>query len=118
MAADEFSHFLQAQDPVYDQVLQELSAGQKRSHWIWFIFPQLTGLGRSAMAQRFAIHALEEASRYAVDPVLGRRLQQCTQLVVQIEGRGISEIFGLPDDLKFHSSTTLFALAAPSPDIS
>lgn len=113
MARDEFSHFLQAQDPVYNHVLQELSTGQKQSHCMWFIFPQLRGLGRSEMAERFAIQTLEEAARYAADPVLGQRLRQCTQLVIQIQDRTISEIFGFPDDLKFHSSMTLFALAVP-----
>ena len=113
MVSDEFKHFLEAQDPVFDDVVEELSQGQKRSHWMWFIFPQLLGLGRSEMARRFAIESLEQARDYAADPALGRRLRQCTQIVTQVQGRRVSEIFGFPDDLKFHSSMTLFALAVP-----
>jgi uncharacterized protein (DUF1810 family) len=114
MDGNEFKHFLQAQEGVYDRVVQELTAGQKRSHWMWFIFPQLLGLGRSEMAQRYGLQSLDEARRYAADPVLGARLRQCARLVTQVRGRGISEIFGFPDDLKFHSSMTLFALAVPN----
>ncbi len=113
MADDEFEHFLTAQNPVHDQVVAELSEGEKRSHWMWFVFPQLTGLGHSPMARRFALHSLPQARRYAAHPVLGRRLRDCTRLVLQLHGRQISDIFGFPDDLKFHSSMTLFALAAP-----
>jgi uncharacterized protein (DUF1810 family) len=113
MVANEFKHFLEAQEPVYDQVIQELSAGEKRSHWMWFVFPQIKGLGFSPMAQRFAIQSLAQARRYAADPILGQRLLQCTQLVNQVQGRDISDIFAHPDDLKFHSSMTLFSLAVP-----
>jgi uncharacterized protein (DUF1810 family) len=113
MLEDEFKHFRQAQDPVYDDVIDELAAGQKRSHWMWFIFPQLAGLGRSEMAQRFALQSLEQARRYAADPAVGRRLRECTGLVNKVQGRNASEIFGYPDDLKFHSCMTLFALAVP-----
>jgi uncharacterized protein (DUF1810 family) len=80
---------------------------------MWFIFPQLLGLGRSHMAERFALGSLDEARRYLAHPLLGERLRQCTRLVTNVEGRGVSDIFGYPDDLKFHSSMTLFALAAP-----
>jgi uncharacterized protein (DUF1810 family) len=111
--SNEFAHFLEAQQPVFDQVVRELAAGEKRSHWMWFIFPQVLGLGRSYMAQRYAIHSLDEARRYAVHPVLGERLRCCTRLVLEAQNRSVSDIFGYPDDLKFHSSMTLFALAVP-----
>src|SRR5215475_8032493 len=80
MVDSEFEHFLEAQGPVYDQVVSELSRGQKRSHWMWFIFPQLLGLGRSEMARRFALQSLDQARRYADHPQLGQRLRQCVQL--------------------------------------
>jgi uncharacterized protein (DUF1810 family) len=109
----EFEHFVKAQDPVYQQVVEELTHGQKRSHWMWFIFPQIKGLGRSAISERFAIQSLEQARRYANHEVLGYRLRECTRLVLGVENRTISDIFGYPDDLKFYSSMTLFAMAAP-----
>jgi uncharacterized protein (DUF1810 family) len=109
----EFDHFLEAQRPVYDQVVEELAHGQKRSHWMWFIFPQIKGLGRSATSERFAIQSLEQARRYASHVPLGQRLRECTRLVLGVRNRTVSEIFGYPDDLKFHSSMTLFAMAAP-----
>jgi uncharacterized protein (DUF1810 family) len=105
--------FVEAQDPVYDRVRSELTAGEKRSHWMWFIFPQIAGLGYSAMAARYAITSLEEAKAYLEHTVLGPRLIECTELVNGISGRSIDEIFGYPDDLKFRSSMTLFAKAAP-----
>jgi uncharacterized protein (DUF1810 family) len=105
--------FLEAQDPVYDQVCSELKDGMKRSHWMWFIFPQITGLGSSATAAKFAMSSLEEAKEYLQHPVLGARLVECTELVNRIPGKSIHDIFGYPDDLKFHSSMTLFAKAAP-----
>jgi uncharacterized protein (DUF1810 family) len=101
--------FVQAQAPVLAQVLRELAEGRKRTHWMWFVFPQLAGLGHSAMAQRYAIAGLEEARAYLHHPVLGPRLMACTELVNAIEGRSIHQIFGSPDDLKFCSSMTLFA---------
>ena len=104
--------FLSAQEPVYDTVLDELRAGRKSSHWIWFIFPQITGLGRSAMAQKFAIGSLNEAKAYLKHPVLGPRLRECTQLVLDVNGRSAKEILGYPDDLKFRSCMTLFLTAA------
>jgi uncharacterized protein (DUF1810 family) len=113
MPQDEFDHFLKAQAPVYNAVVRELSSGRKKTHWMWFIFPQLSGLGYSSMAQRFALRSLEEARRYAQHPELGQRLRQCTTLVVQIQDRDISDIFGYPDHLKFHSCMTLFDLAVP-----
>ncbi len=94
-------------------VVSELRSGRKRTHWMWFIFPQLTGLGRSSMAQRFAISSLAEARAYLGHPVLGPRLRECATIVAGIDGRAIGEIFGAPDDRKFHSSMTLFARAVP-----
>jgi uncharacterized protein (DUF1810 family) len=104
--------FLDAQEPVYDTVLAELRAGRKSSHWIWFIFPQIKGLGHSAMAQQFAIGSLEEAKAYLQHPILGPRLRACTQLVLDVNGRSAEEIFGYPDHLKFRSCMTLFLTAA------
>jgi uncharacterized protein (DUF1810 family) len=105
--------FVDAQSGVFDQVCSELRAGRKRSHWMWYIFPQITGLGSSTTAQEFAISSLAEANAYLDHSVLGPRLRACTELVNAIEGRSIEEIFGYPDHLKFHSSMTLFARAAP-----
>ena len=101
--------FVEAQNPVFDQVCAELRAGRKRSHWMWFIFPQIAGLGHSSMAVKFAISSRQEAEAYLAHEALGSRLRLCTQLVNDVEGRSIEEIFGYPDDLKFHSSMTLFA---------
>jgi uncharacterized protein (DUF1810 family) len=108
----DLQRFESAQDPVFEQVCTELREGEKRSHWMWFIFPQLRGLGHSQMAVRFAISSREEAEAYLRHPVLGPRLQECTRLVTLVEGRSISQIFGHPDDLKFRSSMTLFASVA------
>lgn len=104
--------FLTAQAPTYDTVLAELRAGRKSSHWIWFIFPQIAGLGHSAMAKQFAIGSLDEAKAYLQHPILGHRLRECTQLVLDVEGRSAEEIFGYPDHLKFRSCMTLFMTAA------
>ena len=103
--------FIDAQAPVYDEVLAELRAGRKSSHWIWFVFPQIAGLGHSAMAKQFAIGSLDEAKAYLQHPVLGSRLRECTQLVLDVEGRSAEEIFGYPDYLKFRSCMTLFLAA-------
>ncbi len=105
--------FDDAQRPAIDRVLAELRAGQKRSHWMWYVFPQISGLGSSPMAQKFAISSLAEASAYLEHPVLGPRLRECTGLVNAVEGRSIEAVFGYPDHLKFHSSMTLFARTAP-----
>ena len=105
--------FVEAQDGVIDRVRAELRAGRKQSHWMWFVFPQLLGLGQSAMAVRYAIGSIDEAVAYLAHPVLGQRLRECTQLVLDVEGKDAHAIFGSPDDLKFHSSMTLFAAAAP-----
>lgn len=104
--------FTDAQERVIGSVLAELRAGRKHSHWIWFVFPQLRGLGSSEMSARYAITSLAEARAYLAHPVLGPRLRQCTQLVLAVPRTPISEIFGAPDDLKFRSSMTLFAHAA------
>jgi len=101
--------FLQPQDPVFDRVQDELNNGHKRSHWMWFIFPQFAGLGGSEMSRRFAIRSREEALAYLEHPLLGARLRTCTQEVLNIRERSVAGIFGHPDDLKFHSSMTLFA---------
>ena len=105
----DLQRFIDAQNPVFEQVCAELGAGQKRGHWIWFIFPQLRGLGHSQMATRFAISSRDEAEAYLKHQVLGSRLRECTRLVMLVEGRSINQIFGYPDDLKFRSSMTLFA---------
>ena len=111
--ADQFDlrRFVDAQDRVYDTVLAELRNGAKRSHWIWFVFPQLRGLGHSPTAVRFGISSLDEARAYLAHPVLGPRLRECTRLVAAIDGRSVDQIFGWPDNLKVRSSMTLFARA-------
>jgi uncharacterized protein (DUF1810 family) len=105
--------FVDAQTSVIDSVLEELTQGRKRSHWMWFVFPQIAGLGFSAMALRYAITSLDEAQAYLRHPVLGPRLEDCTRLVLAVDGRSAHDIFGSPDDMKFRSSMTLFARAAP-----
>jgi len=109
----ELQRFVDAQDPLYERVLAELRGGRKVTHWMWFVFPQMKGLGHSAMAERYGIASQAEASAYLKHPVLGPRLGECTRLVNEIEGKSIDEIFGYPDDLKFRSSMTLFASATP-----
>ncbi|HUI13962.1 MAG TPA: DUF1810 domain-containing protein [Xanthobacteraceae bacterium] len=104
--------FVDAQAPVYQRVVAELRHGQKQSHWMWFIFPQLKGLGSSAMANKFAIASRAEAEAYLEHPTLGARLRECARLVTAVQHRTIEEILGHPDDLKFRSSMTLFAAAA------
>lgn len=107
--------FVEAQDPVIEQVKQELRSGRKQSHWMWFIFPQVEGLGKSLSARKYAISSREEAEAYLSHPVLGQRLRECTEITNTIEGRTANEIFGSPDHLKFRSSMTLFdAVAADS----
>jgi len=117
MTTDPFDlqRFLKAQSPVYPRVLDELRSGRKQSHWMWFIFPQFAGLGHSKMAQRFAISSRDEAIAYLGHSVLGPRLKECTKLVSAVEGRTILEILGSPDDLKFHSSMTLFGEVSSDP---
>ena len=108
-----FEHFLRAQNPIYSNVLAELRAGEKRSHWMWFIFPQLTALGRSPTALRYGLDDVAMAQDYLRHEVLGRRLIACTRAVLGISGRTAHQIFGSPDDLKFRSSMTLFGRADP-----
>jgi uncharacterized protein (DUF1810 family) len=110
----DLNRFLLAQEKVYAEALAELKSGQKRTHWMWFVFPQVRGLGQSPISQQYAIRSLEEARQYLDHPVLGARLLECAQTVLLIEGRTVSEIFGFPDDLKLRSCMTLFAsLAGP-----
>ena len=106
---DPLQRFVDAQNPVFEQVCAELREGRKQTHWMWFIFPQIKGLGTSPMAIEFAISSRQEAEAYLKHSVLGPRLRECTRLVNQVEGRSVNQIFGYPDDLKFRSSMTLFA---------
>jgi uncharacterized protein (DUF1810 family) len=108
----DLQRFVSAQTPVVDRVFAELRAGRKQSHWMWFVFPQIAGLGRTSTAVRYAISSPEEAQAYLRHPVLGPRLRDCTRLVLEIEGRSLGDIFGTPDDLKFRSCMTLFAHVA------
>ena len=112
----DLQRFLDAQAPIYARVVAELRRGQKQSHWMWFVFPQLAGLGHSAMAQRFAIASREEAVAYLGHGVLGFRLKECTALIMVVEGRTVREILGSPDDLKFQSSMTLFSAVSSDPE--
>jgi uncharacterized protein (DUF1810 family) len=109
--------FVSAQDSIYAEVLSELRAGMKTSHWMWFIFPQIVGLGRSPVSVEYAISSREEAAAYLQHPVVGPRLKECTQLVLDVENRSAEEIFGSPDDMKFRSSMTLFAQVSTDDDI-
>jgi len=109
--------FVSAQAAVYPQVLAELRAGEKRSHWIWFVFPQMKGLGHSPQSEFYGIGSLAEATAYLQHPLLGPRLVECARLVNAVEGRPITRILGYPDDLKFRSSMTLFARAAQDPSV-
>ncbi len=104
--------FVNAQADVYNQVVQELSEGRKQSHWMWFIFPQVAGLGRSSTAHHYAIRDLDQAKRYLADPLLGSRLREDVRLLMRHKGKSAFEILGSPDDLKFRSCLTLFAQAA------
>jgi uncharacterized protein (DUF1810 family) len=117
--ADPFDlqRFVDAQAPVYENVRRELTAGRKQSHWMWFIFPQIAGLGQSPMAIRFAIASLDEAIAYLAHPILGLRLRECAQLTLDVEGKTARHIFGGIDEVKFRSSMTLFARAAADDDI-
>jgi uncharacterized protein (DUF1810 family) len=109
----DLQRFVEAQSAVYAQALAELTAGRKTSHWMWFVFPQIAGLGTSPMAQRYAIASLAQARAYASHPVLGPRLKECTAAVLAVRGRSAHDIFGSPDDVKFRSCMTLFERAAP-----
>jgi uncharacterized protein (DUF1810 family) len=109
----DLERFVAAQDSVIDRVRAELRRGRKTSHWMWFVFPQLAGLGSSSTARTYALSGLDEARAYLAHPVLGPRLRECAELVAAVQDRSASEIFGYPDDLKLRSSMTLFARAAP-----
>jgi len=111
----DLNRFVQAQNPVYPTVIGELSRGRKQSHWMWFVFPQVAGLGFSAMSQRYAIGSREEANAYLGHPVLGARLVECTGLMLAVKGRTIHAILGAPDDAKFRSSMTLFDAVSDQP---
>ncbi|MDB5570746.1 MAG: hypothetical protein JWN93_1929 [Hyphomicrobiales bacterium] len=113
----QLGRFVAAQKGVYETALEELKAGRKRSHWMWFVFPQLCGLGRSHSAEYYGLRSLEEARAYLRHPTLGPRLARCVEAVLQHEGAALCDIFGPPDDLKFRSSMTLFAQAAPDPGL-
>jgi len=109
----DLQRFVDAQAGCYADVVAELRAGAKTTHWMWFVFPQLRGLGSSAMSERFGIRSKAEAIAYLEHPILGERLRECVELVLAVDRRTASQIFGTPDDLKLHSSMTLFACAAP-----
>jgi uncharacterized protein (DUF1810 family) len=109
----DLQRFVDAQAPVMEAVRAELRAGRKRTHWMWFVFPQLRGLGSSSMARHYGISSLEEARAYLAHPVLGPRLRECCALLLAVPGRSAHEILGSPDDLKFRSCLSLFSLAAP-----
>jgi uncharacterized protein (DUF1810 family) len=111
MTEYDLQRFVDAQDPVWNVVVKELKAGRKQTHWMWFVFPQLAGLGRSATAQHFGIADLTEAELYLSHEVLGPRLKKAAQLTLAVDGNTVDEIFGYPDNLKLHSSMTLFAEA-------
>jgi uncharacterized protein (DUF1810 family) len=111
----DLERFVEAQNPVIEQVKQELRAGRKRTHWMWYVFPQIAGLGRSEMSRRYAISSREEATAYLAHPTLGPRLHECTAIVNGVEDRSANDIFGSPDDLKFRSSMTLFDAVADGP---
>lgn len=109
--------FIEAQAPVYEDVVNELLGGRKASHWMWFVFPQLRGLGRSAMAEHYGLASLDEARAYLAHPLLGERLRECTRLALRVGSDDAHAIFGSPDDLKFRSCMTLFHAAAPEEDV-
>ncbi|MGY4236314.1 uncharacterized protein (DUF1810 family) [Bradyrhizobium sp. USDA 4449] len=111
----DLERFVRAQNPIFRAVQGELAQGRKQSHWMWFIFPQIAGLGFSAMSQRYAIGSRAEAECYLAHPLLGSRLVDCTRLVLAVEGRTINAILGAPDDAKFRSSMTLFGAVSDEP---
>ena len=112
-----FDHFVEAQNPVIESVRAELGAGRKRTHWMWFVFPQLRGLGSSAMADHYALDGLPDAKEYLAHPVLGPRLEECSRLVLAAPVRSAEELMGHPDHLKLHASMTLFAQVAPKQSV-
>jgi uncharacterized protein (DUF1810 family) len=110
----QLDRFVTAQAGDYERALTEIRAGRKRSHWMWYVFPQFAGLGFSSTSRFYAIRSVEEAKAYLVHPVLGRRLTECAEAALTVEGKSASEIFGTPDDLKLRSSATLFASVSPA----
>lgn len=114
---DEFNHFLETQNAVYGQVLRELTAGRKRTHWMWFVFPQLRGLGHSAMAERYALASVAQAEQYLAHNVLGPRLVECTQRILALPDPDPQAVFGYPDWMKFRSSMTLFSSCRAAPNV-
>ena len=110
----DLSRFVRAQEPVYEQALSEIKSGRKRSHWMWYVFPQIDGLAFSATSKHYAIKSVAEAQAYLDHPVLGPRLLECAEAVLGVEGRSAAEIFGSPDDLKLQSCATLFACVLPT----
>jgi uncharacterized protein (DUF1810 family) len=117
VGAFNLQRFLDAQAPVYERARRELEAGRKESHWMWFIFPQIAGLGQSPMSIRFAIASLDEAKAYLAHSMLGARLRECARLTLDVEGKSAREIFGSIDEIKFRSSMTLFVHAALDEDV-
>jgi uncharacterized protein (DUF1810 family) len=113
----DLNRFVTAQATVYDRVLDELKSGRKRSHWMWYVFPQIDGLGHSSTTKHYSIKSIEEAREYLTHPVLGKRLAECAETVLGAGGKSVSEIFGYPDDLKLKSSMTLFETVAESPSV-
>lgn len=113
----DLQRFVDAQRPIYDRALAELNAGHKQSHWMWFIFPQIAGLGRSETARRYAIQNAEEAKAYVEHPLLGPRLEECAHALLAHAERPARQILGSPDDMKLHSSMTLFAAVAPEREV-
>ena len=112
----DLNRFTMAQGKIYDTVLAELRSGMKQSHWIWFIFPQIDGLGHSPTSKHYAIKSIAEARQYLKHPILGARLVECAETVMAVKGRSASQIFGFPDDMKLKSSMTLFAVVAENPN--
>jgi uncharacterized protein (DUF1810 family) len=113
----ELERFVRAQDSDYERALSEIRSGRKQSHWMWYVFPQFEGLGFSATSRRYAIKSIAEAEAYLAHPVLGARLIECAEAVLQIDGRSAIEIFGSPDDMKLRSSATLFAYFVPAASV-
>jgi uncharacterized protein (DUF1810 family) len=111
------NRFIDAQKYIYEQVISELSNGNKQTHWMWFIFPQINGLGRSSIAELYSIKNKEEAIAYLENPILGKKIRECTEIILNINGKTASQIFGFPDDMKLKSSMTLFAYISDSHSI-
>lgn len=115
--SDDLERFVTAQEKVYEHALAEIKVGEKKSHWMWFVFPQLAGLGRTSISIHYSLHGLDEARAYLAHPVLGPRLMECFEAVLSVKGRSAREIFSTPDDLKLRSSATLFSLISPANSI-